>query len=189
MDPAALPEYCLFWFQSMCMPRTDWASWTQAGGSILAILATGFFVWWQNRLQVQAQRHRDNRAERDELNSTVGLLKIARDKLEIACNHLGQANTMEQYLKDIYPMHMMWATRDALDLIDSKSVPESLHILMLIQAKAAASLAFKDLEGLSNASTHERALKRESVQLNAMGAIACIDPLLTELRKRIDMLD
>ena len=40
----------------------DWPAWIQAVGSIVAILAGDFFVWFQHHLE-QRQRHRDTAAE------------------------------------------------------------------------------------------------------------------------------
>lgn len=43
-------EYCLFWVQSLCMPRDEWASWTEAVGSVFAVLAAIGVVAWQQKL-------------------------------------------------------------------------------------------------------------------------------------------
>lgn len=45
------PEYCLFWIDwwPMCMSKTEWASWVQALGGLIAIVAAGRYVARQLR--------------------------------------------------------------------------------------------------------------------------------------------
>lgn len=47
----AVPEYCLFWIQSLCMLRSDWAAWVQAVGSMAAILGAAWVAIWQAHKQ------------------------------------------------------------------------------------------------------------------------------------------
>lgn len=46
-------EYCLLWIDwwPMCMDKAQWAAWVQAGGAILAIIATGAIAYVQNHQQ------------------------------------------------------------------------------------------------------------------------------------------
>jgi hypothetical protein len=56
-------EYCLLAIQwwPLCMPRSDWASWIQAIGSIIAIGTAGWIAVWQ------AQKQREVDAEQTRL--------------------------------------------------------------------------------------------------------------------------
>jgi hypothetical protein len=84
---ANLPEYCLFWVQAWCMPRSDWASWVQAVGSILAILgAIGIAMWQRHRDHADAAQRARVRAQlastslRLKLQPTLSLLaNVERD--------------------------------------------------------------------------------------------------------------
>lgn len=46
-------EYCLFWSQwwPLCMSRSDWASWTQGIGTVLAVVAAVLVARQQSRQQ------------------------------------------------------------------------------------------------------------------------------------------
>lgn len=49
---AAVPDYCLLWIPGLlCMPRSDWAAWVQAVGSIAAIFGAAGVAIWQARKQ------------------------------------------------------------------------------------------------------------------------------------------
>jgi len=54
--PPAPPEYCLLWNQAWCMPRSDWAAWVQAIGSVLALVVAFLVATHQARL-ARAQEH------------------------------------------------------------------------------------------------------------------------------------
>jgi hypothetical protein len=47
---AVYPEYCLLFIRwaPICMPRSDWAAWVQAGG-VLSALALTVFLWRSDR--------------------------------------------------------------------------------------------------------------------------------------------
>lgn len=48
------PDYCLLWLpQLLCMPRSDWAAWVQAVGSIAAIFGATAVAIWQAHKQHQ----------------------------------------------------------------------------------------------------------------------------------------
>lgn len=51
-------EYCLAGIQhwSMCLDKSQWASWVQAVGSVAAVFAAIALVWWERR-DASAQRH------------------------------------------------------------------------------------------------------------------------------------
>lgn len=50
-------EYCLFYWNDwpMCMTKAEWAGWMQAGGALLAIVAT----WYITSAQQRAQRNKE----------------------------------------------------------------------------------------------------------------------------------
>jgi hypothetical protein len=56
-------EYCLLFAQSMCMPRSDWAAWVQAVGSIGAIASGVLAINWQVKHQAVQQRTSELREE------------------------------------------------------------------------------------------------------------------------------
>ncbi len=78
------PDYCLLWmgYWWSCMSKTEWSGWVQAVGSILAILATGWGVWFAQRAQ-ERQRLRADHTEYTRLLEAVfqlvgGAHQIAR---------------------------------------------------------------------------------------------------------------
>lgn len=79
------PEFCLFGFQhwSTCMTKAEWSGWVQALGSIAAILATAFGVWWQMDRQLSAsenlRREEDKRKSNGTLKRSLFLLRKLRD--------------------------------------------------------------------------------------------------------------
>jgi hypothetical protein len=49
---ASAPDYCLLWIPELvCMPRSDWAAWVQAIGSIAAIFGAAGVAIWQAHKQ------------------------------------------------------------------------------------------------------------------------------------------
>ena len=57
------PDWCLFrrWtWELTCMPKSEWASWVQAVGSVTAIIVGAAAIWWQvgrqHRLHLDVQR-------------------------------------------------------------------------------------------------------------------------------------
>lgn len=81
-------EYCLLGFEwwASCLNKSDWASWVQAIGSILALVMTGGLAWWeahQRRIEA-SQRERGALLARlavlDSLGSQVSFyLRAASD--------------------------------------------------------------------------------------------------------------
>ena len=63
------PDYCLFFVNSwsMCMQKSEWASWVQAVGSIFAILAAIGIAGWQ-----RFEDHRRERANAHAAATVVG---------------------------------------------------------------------------------------------------------------------
>jgi hypothetical protein len=53
MDQSPPREYCLLWIQhwALCMTKSEWASWIQGIGTLLAIAASGLAIWWQVKKQ------------------------------------------------------------------------------------------------------------------------------------------
>lgn len=71
------PQYCLLAIDhwSTCMTKAEWASWTQALGSIAAILAAGASVWYQVHKSYRlAKADADWRERRTELNHKLRLM-------------------------------------------------------------------------------------------------------------------
>lgn len=52
------PDYCLFWIDSWvtCMPKSEWATWVQAIGSVLAIVFSVWVVTKQHNLELRRQK-------------------------------------------------------------------------------------------------------------------------------------
>jgi hypothetical protein len=63
LEQPPVPDYCV-WFTDTCFPRPEWASWVQAVGSILAIVAAGAVVAIQHWLDLsrRAAEQRETRA-------------------------------------------------------------------------------------------------------------------------------
>jgi hypothetical protein len=70
-------EYCLLWIQwgPLCMPRSEWASWVQAVGSIVAILG----AWTLTRQQIDAQARLAEEAEKRATNRAYDAIRAVLD--------------------------------------------------------------------------------------------------------------
>lgn len=67
MPPVPPDEYCLLWINlwPLCMTKGEWASWGQAIGTFVAVLATGVAAWWEtHRRRVEAAQHFEAEVER-----------------------------------------------------------------------------------------------------------------------------
>lgn len=55
--------------------KSDWASWVQAVGSIVAIVASVSVVWWQHRLDAERQREEERDRRTNTLRTTAEALE------------------------------------------------------------------------------------------------------------------
>ena len=101
-----LVEYCLFGaVQGLCMPSSDWASWVQAVGSVLAILVSAGLVLLQHWLE----RQRDHERAFDDAIRQMRIIQ------EIA----------HGTWKHILFISQQWASRDLVVLLAKRSHPEA----------------------------------------------------------------
>lgn len=78
----AAVEYCLFWQQWLCMPRSDWASWVQAVGTLAAIAATATVAICARRRERNEVRARAEIAGTEvfgRLEDLLGMCTVLRD--------------------------------------------------------------------------------------------------------------
>ena len=70
------PDWCLLWqwgWEAACMPRSEWASWVQAIGSVAAI---GLGMWAVQRAHRLEQQREVARAEAERLSLYHGALQL-----------------------------------------------------------------------------------------------------------------
>ncbi len=67
-------EYCL---SAICLPSSEWASWVQAIGSVLAIYAAICIAWWQRRADRVREDDRDRRHAFQQMEGLVALANYA----------------------------------------------------------------------------------------------------------------
>jgi len=75
------PEWCLFWqwtWGLTCMPKSEWASWVQAVGSVTAIIVGALAIWWQMRRQRRQQIEVQRDEEVRKLRLMGGIILMGR---------------------------------------------------------------------------------------------------------------
>ncbi|WP_280809799.1 hypothetical protein [Variovorax boronicumulans] len=71
----AVAEYCLVgidWWP-LCMTKAEWSGWVQAIFSVVAIAATGIYIYWQHKMELARSRGDDASRRLRRLDSIVEL--------------------------------------------------------------------------------------------------------------------
>jgi hypothetical protein len=126
MEPTMekVPEYCLLWMQWACMPRSDWASWVQAVGAIVAIVASAGLIFVQHRLQLAREKEA-------EIDRVVARMRIVQ---EIARSTARNVRFLARKFSKRDTVHAVasgrkYFPRDAVALIADAIAATPLHSL------------------------------------------------------------
>lgn len=127
---SAPPEYCLFYWQWACMPRTDWASWAQAVGAGLAlVIAVGVAVSEARRARSVEQETK--RAA--ELTTYMAILN-ARGLTKTVAQELAKASESMEFARTYVP-GMFDEVYELLKTIDPSTL-STRQARLLVHARA-----------------------------------------------------
>lgn len=159
-------EYCLFFVNhwTTCMQKTEWASWVQAIGAILAILAAVCLVAWE-RSDAYWQRRAAAQAVGSgmlvEVNQVLGLLAACANEFETALFDNSLAQSIQKHRELIAVLTL---PQDSEVLVLAGALPKTaVHVVrgrnLIRQAKNAMDLAVQGGFVLDRSSRTEGMLK------------------------------
>jgi predicted metal-dependent hydrolase len=171
-------EYCLFWAQSLCLPSSEWAAWTQGIGTVAAIFATIQLVRWQ----VDRAR-REQREEAQRRLQTIWLFVYhTRADLTAAAEVLQHDADVPFHLPDVV-IHRIDALR-RIPVLNLVNPPAAAAVLSAIETRDALVRGLEEVRqrrgwvenyevvpwtnyALDNFADAERRLRRELIDAGA----------------------
>ncbi len=144
MEPV---EWCLLYMNDgLCLPSSEWASWTQALVSVAAILAGAIAVWWQVR---RTERYRLAEAHlqaaekaRHLMAFFIPLHQIADDALRAFENY----RDAEVFLAGSLLDAQIFLVREAFARVDVSFFLNAEHMLYFVATQASSEEFLKVLE-------------------------------------------
>lgn len=138
-------EYCLFWIGSWCMPRSDWAAWVQAIGSLFALAIAIGVPALQHRAQESARRG-DKIADAERLlNICIGIAARANEILRSIAEHT------QTHGNNAYPsgdqQQRIWIQLQALRDAPLFRLPSSFEVSVVLSMQRQLEDAFEALNG------------------------------------------
>jgi hypothetical protein len=139
-------EICLLWGDWQiqqwwsCMNRSEWASWVQAVGSILAICGAVFIAWWQWR------NFKINESERrDEISNVIGreVLSVVQEqisileKLQKELMHAKAIGGLQEFNQDFFKWCLEILPDCDLTLINQLQAVDKNSVSSLAQARGS----------------------------------------------------
>lgn len=109
--------------QRLELSKSDWAAWVQAVGSVAAIFAAAFAVWWQVRLQGKAERRFRVQQEIDALSSVRALFRYASDCIGHAFVCCNDSTKLKHYLGFTFDLNELHHVRTALEETHVSEMP------------------------------------------------------------------
>lgn len=132
------------------MSRSDWASWVQAVGSIVAILASAFLVRWQvgkqHRLQLLQAEHAGLRSEFAFLVRVVKITEFAIGRLRNASAHLLSPETAKYFFEHRRYKGSIHLLQTAIEAFDPGRVSDPTDVLAVLQIQQSFSAAILALD-------------------------------------------
>jgi len=101
------------------MQKSEWASWVQAVGSILAILGAAGIAWWQYLKVKRAEAERARVVDRAKLMALAHILVRAQAAIEIARHHIASEDLKHFYLA----VDEMGSVRALIDRVPLFEIP------------------------------------------------------------------
>lgn len=136
-------EYCFLWIDwwASCLTKSEWAAWTQAVGSILALaVASAIAVW-----QVIARRRDSKQRARELFKAKVEILQLTADALGLYVSALRSADGPHlKYLASWYsPLQIIIEEAKAIQLRD---MPTRTAVLCLVRIQQSMTGVIKVMD-------------------------------------------
>lgn len=152
------PDYCLFgiqWWESLCMPRSEWSGFMQAIFSVLAIAVSAGVVWWQVRrqhqLEVQDRTRVALRAELQYVESFTELALLAGRRIDAALSAMDEQGRTEFLTKLRRAAHDNDLISKALNDADHRQMGNPARALALLNVQHECANAFRRVDGVLDA--------------------------------------
>jgi hypothetical protein len=134
---AQFDEYCLFWINwwATCLTKSEWSSWVQALGTILALVVAGLLAWWE----VHRRRIEEGVRVGDALMARVAILDVLLTQLTVFLRTLrehGDAAAPSRYGAYRGLVNILEEARK----IELREMPTHASVLALTNARSVVAL-------------------------------------------------